>query len=94
MPVARPDQPREIVAGDGAAENINSLVLRVAGPSIAEIDRLIAELTSVREMLRSEADRVQREIGGFASLSQAAMTSTKIIADSMAQWQPPSKQQT
>jgi hypothetical protein len=39
-------------------------------------------------MLRSEGERVQREISGYASLSQAAMTSMKIIADSMAQWQP------
>ena len=42
-------------------------------------------------MLRSEGERVQREIAGYASLSQAAMTSMKIIADSLAQWksQPP-----
>ena len=37
-------------------------------------------------MLRSEGDRVQREISNYASLSQAAMNSMKIIADSMAQW--------
>jgi hypothetical protein len=31
---------------------------------------------------------VQREISNYASLSQAAMTSMKIIGDSMAQWKP------
>jgi len=43
-------------------------------------------------MLRSEGDRVQREIAGYASLSQAAMTSMKIIADSLGQWNPQTPQ--
>jgi hypothetical protein len=71
-----------------AAENINSLIQRVSGASITEIERVLAELTTVRDMLRSEGERVQREISGYASLSQAAMTSMKIIADSLAQWKP------
>ena len=94
MADARLDQPGENVAHDAAAENINSLIQSVAGQSIAEIDRLIAELTTVREMLRSEGDRVQRELGDYASLSQAAMSSTKIIADRIAHWRPPSQHQT
>ena len=74
--------------GEMAVDNINSLIQRVAGQSIGEIDHVIGELTRVRDMLRSEGERVQREISGYASLSQAAMTSMKIIADSLAQWQP------
>ena len=79
--------------GEMAADNINSLIQRVAGQSIGEIDHVIGELTRVRDMLRSEGERVQREISGYASLSQAAMTSMKIIADSMAQWKPDAQQQ-
>jgi hypothetical protein len=74
--------------GEMASENINSLIQRVAGQSIGEIDHVIGELTRVRDMLRSEGERVQREISGYASLSQNAMTSMKIIADSLAQWRP------
>jgi hypothetical protein len=37
-------------------------------------------------MLRSEAERVQREVAGYASTSQAATTSMKTIADSLAHW--------
>jgi hypothetical protein len=37
-------------------------------------------------MLRNEGDRVTREISGFASLNHAAITSMKIIADSLTQW--------
>lgn len=75
---------------DGPAEtpsdNVNLLVQRVAGASIGEIDHVIGELQSVREMLRQEGERVQREISGYANLSQATMASMKIIADSMVQW--------
>ena len=70
------------------ADNINVLIQRVAGQSVAEIERVIGELTQVRDMLRNEGDRVQREIAGYAALSQAAMTSMKIIGDSLTQWRP------
>jgi hypothetical protein len=67
-------------------DNLSSVIDRVSNASVTEIERVIAELTRVRDMLRSEGERVQREITGYASLSQAAMTSMKIIADSVAQW--------
>jgi hypothetical protein len=51
-----------------------------------DIDNLIHELQTVREILRSEGERVQREIAGYAHLSQAARKSTKVIADSVTQW--------
>ena len=73
-------------SGDPAVDNISSVIERVAGASVAEIDRVMAELSRVREMLRSEGERVQREIAGYATLSQAAMTSMKIIADSVTKW--------
>ena len=67
-------------------DGINSLIDRVSGASVAEVERVIAELSTVRDMLRNEGERVQREIAGYASLSQAAMTSMKIIGDSLARW--------
>lgn len=73
---------------EATAENIGSLIQRVSGASIEEIERVINELTQVRDILRSEGERVQREIGGYAALSHAAMTSMKIIADSLTQWKP------
>jgi hypothetical protein len=79
-------RPRQESGSDTAVDNISSVIERVSGASVTEIDRVITELTMVRDMLRSEGERVQREIAGYASLSQAAMTSMKIIADSMAQW--------
>ena len=83
---------RTDAGGEMASDNINSLIQRVAGQSIGEIDHVIGELTRVRDMLRTEGERVQREISGYASLSQAAMTSMKIIGDSLVQWKSQSPQ--
>jgi hypothetical protein len=68
------------------AENVNALIQRVSGASMEEIDRVIAELRAMREMLRTEGERVSREISGYASLSHAAMTAMKVNGDSLAQW--------
>jgi hypothetical protein len=72
--------------GDTAVDNVGSVIERVARASIVEIDRVMTELANVRDMLRGEGERVQREISGYASLSQTAMTSMKIIGDSLVQW--------
>src|ERR1700694_3358172 len=66
--------------------NVNSLIQRVAGTSLTEIENLISELESLRDLLHAEGQRVQREISGYAQLSQAAMKSTRMIADNVTQW--------
>jgi hypothetical protein len=73
-------------SGDQGVGQVNSLIQRVAGASVVEIEKLISELQGLRDFLRNEGDRVQREIAGYVHLSDAAMKSTKIIADSVAQW--------
>jgi hypothetical protein len=77
----QPENDSEMVAS-----NISSLLQRVAGTSVQEIDKLIGELQTLREMLATEGARVQREIVEYATLSQAAMQSTKIIAESLTHW--------
>jgi hypothetical protein len=98
--VAMEGEIREFVRRDGAslrrttpeadsemvANNIAVLLQRVAGSSVQEIDRLIAELQTLREMLHEEGARVQRQIAEYAHLSQSAMQSTKIIAESLGHW--------
>jgi hypothetical protein len=80
----RPERPE--ATAETQADNVSMLVQRVAGASISEIDNVIEELRSMREYLRSEGERVQREIAGYASVSQTAAASMKVIAESMAQW--------
>ncbi|CAN5374422.1 hypothetical protein BH11PSE4_BH11PSE4_31290 [soil metagenome] len=71
---------------EATVNSVNSLIQRVAGTSLTEIENLVAELESLRDLLHSEGQRVQREISGYAQLSQAAMKSTRLIADNVAQW--------
>jgi hypothetical protein len=73
-------------SGEATVNSVNSLIQRVAGTSLAEIENLISELESLRNLLHDEGQRVQREISGYAQLSQAAMKSTRMIADNVAQW--------
>jgi hypothetical protein len=75
-------------AGDSemVANNIGSLLQRVTGTSVQEMDRLIAELETLRERLQSEGARVQHEINQYAIFSQAAMQSTRVIAESVTHW--------
>jgi hypothetical protein len=86
----RPAVAAETVPLDANAEatvnNVNSLIQRVAGTSLAEIEKLISELESLRDLLHAEGQRVQREISGYAQLSQAAMKSTRMISDNVTQW--------
>ncbi|NEW88596.1 MULTISPECIES: hypothetical protein [Rhodopseudomonas] len=71
---------------EAAVNNVNSLIQRVAGTSLGEIESLIGELEALRDLLHAEGQRVQREISSYAQLSQAAMKSTRMIADNVAQW--------
>ena len=68
------------------ASNINSVLQRVTATSVQEIDKLITELQTLRDMLHSEGARVQREVVQYSTLSQAALQSTKVIAESLSHW--------
>jgi hypothetical protein len=78
----RPDNESEFVAG-----NLNSVLQRASATTVHEIDKLIAELEALRDKLHSEAARVQREVIQYATFTQATLQSTKIIAESLMQWQ-------
>ncbi len=73
-------------SAEATVNNVNSLIQRVAGTSLTEIENLVTELEALRELLHNEGQRVQREISGYAQLSQAAMKSTRMIADNVEQW--------
>jgi hypothetical protein len=84
-PIAAETAPLDPSA-EATVNNVNSLIQRVAGTSLAEIEKLISELESLRDLLHAEGQRVQREISGYAQLSQAAMKSTRMISDNVTQW--------
>ncbi len=76
-------------AGEFAVNNVNSLVQRVAGTSLQEIDNLVVELQNLRDFLVSEGERVQREIAGYGELSKATLRSAKMITDTIPSWKFP-----
>jgi len=84
--IGNPEAPPLEPSAEATVNSVNSLIQRVAGTSLAEIEKLISELESLRDLLHAEGQRVQREISSYAQLSQAAMKSTRMIADNVTQW--------
>ena len=81
-------EPRRQIANHGndsesVINNLGLLLQRVSLNSVNEIDELISELKMLREQLQHDGERMAREIVGYASLSQAAMQSTKILTDNL-----------
>ena len=77
----QPENESEMVAS-----SINSVLQRATATSVQEIDNLITELQTLSDKLHSETARVQREIVQYSTLTQAALQSTKIIAESLTQF--------
>ena len=75
-------------ASEPGGENLNSLIERVSGATVIEIERVISELQGIRTLLHSEGDRVRREITGYAGLSQSAVATMKVIGDTLSQLKP------
>jgi hypothetical protein len=76
------------------ATKLGSLLQRVVGASVEQIDDVIFELQAFRQRLDTESARMQREIVEYATMSQAAMQSTRIIAESLTSWKKPSDTET
>src|SRR3979411_547555 len=56
---------------EATVNNVNSLIQRVAGTSRPEIENRRGKRKSRRDLLQAEGQRGQREISGYAQLSQA-----------------------
>ena len=56
---------------------------QVSNTSIGEIDSLISELQTLRRKLRTDGERIQRDIRDYAELSQQVMQLTTIISESV-----------
>jgi hypothetical protein len=68
------------------SENLTATVQRIATLSMEEIDKLMHALEGMRGLMRTEGDRISREIAGYASLSHSAVTTMRILADSITEW--------
>ena len=84
-----PERDSEVVA-----TKLGALLQRVIGASVQNIDDVILELQDFRERLDNESARMQRAIVEYATMSQAAMQSTRIIAESLTTWKRPPDDET
>ena len=69
--------------GESIANEVHSLLERVSASSVQELDKLIGELQSLREFLDNESQRIQREIADYVHLADAAVKSTKLVAEQL-----------
>ena len=61
--------------------------------SIADIERLMAELQAARDYLQTEGERLSQINAHYAYLAQTASASARVIADSIGRWNIPSGNQ-
>ena len=62
-------------------ENLSELLGRVSENSTSQIDDLVGDFGRLREKLRTDSQRLQREIEEYAALSQQVMQLTKTISE-------------
>jgi hypothetical protein len=72
---------------DDDAERIRSSIALLTSLSIDELERLVTDIQEVREYLKAEGERVQREIMNYAHLSQTAIAASKQITETFASLQ-------
>jgi hypothetical protein len=63
--------------------NVDSLLQRLSGTTVQEIDHFIAELQALRQRLQHEATRVERKVVQYASLNEAARASMRTISENL-----------
>jgi hypothetical protein len=85
--------PTKVSTQTEADTEIAAFIEKVRTMSIAEIDRLMAELQDAKNYLLSESERIERETVHYANLTLMASATTKIISDAISQWHPASNQQ-
>jgi len=78
-PTAKPSD--DILASNNA--------IAAGAASIADIERLMAELQAARDYLQAEGERVRRVNANYAHLAQTASASARVIAESIGKWRIP-----
>ena len=68
-------------SSDSAVNGVCSLVHRVAGTTLGEIDNMIVELQQLRAFLVNEGERLQRELADYEKLIRVTLRSSRIITD-------------
>ena len=79
-------RPEALTESALATENLDVMIRSAAIDSMEEIDRVIRELESVRDMLLNEGARISREVSRYASVKRAAAAAMEAICENLKQW--------
>jgi methyl-accepting chemotaxis protein len=64
-------------------ENLSELLGRVSENSATQIDSLVGDFGQLREKLRVDGERIQRDVEDYRALSEQVMQLTKTISESV-----------
>jgi hypothetical protein len=81
-PIERRQPDNEPVTSPDRSD-ATGIIQRVSGLTIGELDKTIQELQKVRGFLVSEEERMRREIADYLKLTQATISSTKAMAETL-----------
>jgi|SRR5262245_32409306 len=81
---SRPAKFRLEAATD--AETIPLALARVTARSLEELEGMVAELQEVKDFVKSEGDRMQREILKYTELNERALSAIKVISETIGPW--------
>jgi hypothetical protein len=79
------EPPGDAEPGPGS-DRFASLIQNIAATPIVELERLIGELEQAKTYLQAEGERIEREAVGYVQLSQTALESVRIIAETVGEW--------
>ena len=63
--------------------NLSELLGRVSENSTSQIDDLVGDFGRLREKLRTDGERIQREVEEYKALNEQVMQFTKTISESV-----------
>ena len=79
------DLPPRVEVPTRSEPELALLLLKVEAMSIAEIDRLMAELHELKGYLQSERKRIEREMIRYKNLTKTASASVETVFDAVSQ---------
>jgi len=79
---------RALVRGNRPADapGASDDAIAAGATSIADIEKLMAELLVARDFLQSEGDRIRRINANYRHLAETASASVKVIAETIGKW--------
>ena len=94
VPVSMEGNIRSLVPATGrrmfmTARMASNDAIATGAASIADIDRLMAELQAARDYLQAEGERVRQINANYAHLAQTASASARVISESIGKWRIP-----